>query len=162
MVGEVLHHVHQQMEVLFGTYLSDGKEEWSACGKRRFAFGLSGDVLHTIVDDPDGLSLQVELFLNLFPHKLGDTGDSICLIDGMLQNNFMLLLTNPILFGEVVQVVNGQHKLATLPTSAFQLLLRDGMPQVHRWQSLAEILMKLTPHVCRFHQWTKILLIGRR
>src|SRR5574344_115497 len=105
MVGEVLHHVHQQMEVLFGTYLSDGKEEWPTCGKRRFAFGLSGDVLHTIVDDPDGLSLQVELFLNLFPHKLGDTGDSICLIDGMLQNNFMLLLTNPILFGEVVQVV---------------------------------------------------------
>ena len=128
VVGEVLHHIHQQVEVLLGADLSDGKEERSASGEGWSCFRLIRDVFHTIVDDTDRFALQVELFLNLFAHEFGNAGDSICLIDGMLQNELVLLLANPVLFGEVVQIVDGQHKLATFPTAAFQLLLSGGVP----------------------------------
>ena len=70
MIGEVLHHVHQQMEVLLWTYLSNGKEERSSSRKGGLAFRLLRDVFHPIVDDPDRLPLQVELLLYLLPHKL--------------------------------------------------------------------------------------------
>ena len=80
----------------------------------------------------------------------------------MLQDNLMFLLTNPVFLRQIVQVVDGQYKLPTLSTTALQLLLGGGMPQVNRRKSLTKIFVILSAVVTYVHQRAIVLVMTRR
>lgn len=71
VVGKMLHHVEQQMEVLFPSNLPDGEEEGlMRAGKGRLGLWFLVDAFDGIVDDLQFASAEVEVRLNFVCHEL--------------------------------------------------------------------------------------------
>ena len=154
------HHIYQQVEVLLGTNLSDCKKERTSVSKGRLFCRLRRYILYPIIDDSYGFPLHVEQLLHLSAHKLRDTCHSIGLIDGMLQKDSVLQLTNPVLLCHEIEIVDRKHKFLVFSTFPLDLLLIGRMPQINSWQSFTEMPVILFTDIGGLNRRTAICFVS--